>query len=139
MTLDNRPPAGPPARETGSEIEACLAGKAYIAVLKHRLTNGTSDRTFRDIFDEAYQTASRGKKEIPTMSDTSRRDGSPESLDETIEPFIAGKAYIAVLKHRLAHGASGRSAGEVFEEAYRAAASMARPEPLESLGLSKPK
>ncbi len=73
------------------------------------------------------------------MSNLSQSDGSTDSLDETIEPFIAGKAYIAVLKHRLANGPSGKSAREVFEEAYRAASSMARPEPPESLGLSGPK
>ncbi len=126
-----------PAHGSKADIEACLAGKAYIAVLKHRLTNDTSDRTFRDIFDEAYRAASRGTKDIPTMSNASHSDGTPESLDETIEPFIAGKAYIAVLKHRLAHGSSGKSAKEVYEEAYRAAATMARPGPPDSLGISK--
>ena len=73
------------------------------------------------------------------MSTASQRDVSANSLDATIEPLIAGKAYIAVLKHRLANGAAGKSALEVFDEAYRAASSMARPEPLESLGISRPK
>ena len=128
MTLDNRPRTGGAAQGGRSDIEACLAGKAYIAVLKHRLTNGASDRTFKDIFDEAYRLANRGTKDIPTMSNPPQPDATAESLDETIEPFLAGKAYIAVLKHRLAHGDGGKSAKDIFEDAYRTAAGMARPE-----------
>ena len=128
MTFNNPLQSGTPTRDGASDVEAYLAGKAYIAVLKHRLTNGASDRTFKDIFDEAYRLANRGTKDIPTMSDAPQPDGTAESLDETIEPFLAGKAYIAVLKHRLAHGDSGKSAREIFEDAYRTAAGMARPE-----------
>jgi hypothetical protein len=134
--LDNRTRAGGGARWGENDIDACLAGKAYIAVLKHRLTKGGPDRTFRDIFDEAYRAARREARDIPTMSDLSQRS---ESYDEQIESFVAGKAYIAVLKHRLANGPGGRSAREIFDEAYRAASDMARPEPLESLGLSRAK
>ena len=128
MTLDNPPRTVTPVRECKNDMEAYLAGKAYIAVLKHRLTNGASDRTFKDIFDEAYRLANRGTKDIPTMSNPPQPDATAESLDETIEPFLAGKAYIAVLKHRLAHGDGGKSAKDIFEDAYRTAAGMARPE-----------
>jgi len=139
MGLDNQSRSEAAAGNTGSDIEACLAGKAYIAVLKHRLTNAASDRTFREIFDEAYRTASRGTKGIPSMSALSSSDPSSGSLSETIEPFLAGKAYIAVLKHHLAHGDAGRSARAVFEDAYRAAADMARASRSEPLGISRPK
>ena len=125
MTFNNPLQSGTPTRDGASDVEAYLAGKAYIAVLKHRLTNGASDRTFRDIFDEAYRTASRGTKDLPAMSNAPPHD---DSLDEQIEPLIAGKAYIAVLKHQLANGPSGKSAREIFEDAYRTAANMARPE-----------
>lgn len=58
---------------------------------------------------------------------------------ETVEPYIAGKAYLAVLKHHLAHGSAGKSSRAIFDETYRAVAGTTRCEPLESLGITRPK
>ncbi len=129
MIVHSAPQAGAPVRGTHGDIEACLAGKAYIAVLKHRLTNGASDKTFKEIYEEAYRVASRSTRDILTMGTGSQFDETPETLGEIIEPMLAGKAYIAVLKHRLAHGATDKTSREIFEEAYRTAANMARRKP----------
>jgi hypothetical protein len=40
------------------EVHTYVVGKAYIAVLKHQLANGTaSDRRLKSVFDEAYREA----------------------------------------------------------------------------------
>ncbi|MEI6985600.1 MAG: hypothetical protein WCK65_05680 [Rhodospirillaceae bacterium] len=36
-------------------IRASLLGKAYIAVLKHKLSGDSRERSFREVFDEAYR------------------------------------------------------------------------------------
>ena len=115
-----------------TKMHTYLAGKAYIAVLKHQLVHGmTSDRRLTDVYDEAYrEAAALACRELP---------GSRPSTDK-VHTYIVAKAYIAVLKHQLANPMdSGRPLRDVFDEAYREAAAPARCEPLDLLEVDHPK
>lgn len=58
-------------------VQACVLGKAYIAVLKHQLTGKGSKRTFREVFDQAYREASALAKCEPLESLGISRFGRP--------------------------------------------------------------
>ena len=51
--------------------------------------------------------------------------GTIEELNEHIHTAVIGKAYIAVLKDRLANPTADKSARLVFDEAYHAGLKMA--------------
>ncbi len=126
------PSADVSADELKENIHTYLVGKAYIAVMKHHLANGTkSGRRLKDVFDEAYHEASAlAHCEASEIL-------SPK---EKVHTFVLGKAYIAVLKHQLAHGAaSGRPLKDVFDEAYREAAALAKCEASETLATAQAK
>ena len=57
MTSDNRALAHEGLDDLNDQIHAAVLGKAYIAVLKHRLANPTEGKSARQIFDEAYSAA----------------------------------------------------------------------------------
>ncbi len=109
------------------QMDTYLLGKAYIAVLKHQLVQGAaSDRRLKDVFDDAYQEAAQ-----------MARCGQPElePPSDRVHTYVVGKAYIAVLKHQLAKGAtSSRPLKDVFDEAYREALALVRCNPPESEG-----
>lgn len=61
-------------------------------------------------------------------------DLSVERLKDEIHAALVGKAYIAVLKDRLANTDSRRSCREVFDEAYGRALRLAACEPRSGAG-----
>jgi hypothetical protein len=132
-TTGNNPSTADSADELKEKIETYLRGKAYIAVLKHHLGTGkTSARRLKEVFDEAYHEAAT----LLPHDDTSE----PPPPKEKIQTYVIGKAYIAVLKHQLANGTtSGSRLKDVFDQAYREAAALARCEPPEPFDVARAK